>query len=61
VTYALDIDPSAQEQIGALPDSALVALAEAFAFLQLVPWSGAPYNRAKPDGSMRTLRSGRPV
>jgi hypothetical protein len=55
VSYALDVDPLAQGQIAALPDEALIALAEAFAVLQLVPWTGAPYNSSKPDGAMRTL------
>jgi hypothetical protein len=58
VSYALDIDPSAHDQIAALSGPALVALAEAFAALQLVPWTGAPYHRAKPDGAMRTLSFG---
>ncbi len=40
MSYALDIDPIAQEQIAALPQPALVALAEAFSVLEIVPWSG---------------------
>jgi hypothetical protein len=38
----LDIDPVARDQIRALPALAAVALAEAFAVLQLVPESGEP-------------------
>lgn len=58
MSYAVDIDPLAQEHIAALPREALTALAEAFAVLRLVPWNGAPYNIAKPDGAMRTLSFG---
>jgi hypothetical protein len=39
VSYAIDVDPSAQDAIGALSGDALLALAEAFAVLELAPWS----------------------
>lgn len=58
MTYTVDVDLAAEGDIAALPDAALVALAEAFTVLQLVPWSGRPYHRSKPDGAMRTLPFG---
>jgi hypothetical protein len=58
LTYTVDVDPQAHDDIAALPDAALVAPAEAFTVLQLVPWSGQPYHRSKPDGAMRTLPFG---
>ena len=39
MSYSLDVDPLAQEQVGVLPSAALPALAEAFALLTLVPWN----------------------
>jgi pyrimidine deaminase RibD-like protein len=39
VSHAIDIDPGAQDAIAALPHGALVALVEAFAVLELAPWS----------------------
>ncbi|GLX03553.1 hypothetical protein [Microbispora sp. NBRC 16548] len=46
--YKLVIDPIAEERIAALPEEALRPLAELFTLLETVPWSGEPYNRAKP-------------
>ncbi|MEU7884238.1 hypothetical protein AB0B54_01940 [Microbispora bryophytorum] len=46
--YKLVVDPIAEEQIAALPDEALRPLAELFTLLETAPWSGEPYNRAKP-------------
>ena len=58
MTYTVDVDLAAHDDIAALPDSALVPLAEAFTVLQLVPLSGKPYQKSKPDGAMRTLPFG---
>jgi hypothetical protein len=52
VAYSLDIDPIAREQIQALPPKALVALAEAFEVLTLVPEHGQPVNPANPAGGV---------
>jgi len=58
VSFALDVDVSAQAQIEALPPLALSALAVAFDVLRHAPWSGDPYNDDKPNGAMRTLPFG---
>lgn len=58
MSYALDVDVSAQAQIETLPPCALPALARAFDVLRHVPWDGDPYNEDKPDGVMRTLQFG---
>ncbi|MFI7036395.1 hypothetical protein ACIBI0_06895 [Microbispora rosea] len=52
--YKLAIDPNAEEQIAALPDEALRPLAELFTLLETAPWSGKPYNQAKPRSNMLT-------
>lgn len=44
VTYELEVDPDAREQITALSAGALIALAEAMAMLEVTPWNGAPLN-----------------
>jgi hypothetical protein len=53
VAYTLDIDPSARDQIRALPADALSALVAAFEVLALVPERGQPLNPANPDGAVR--------
>lgn len=60
MSYAIDIDPAAHDAIGALPDEALVALAEAFAVLELTPWSvGRSVNPERnPDSGVRNLPFG---
>jgi hypothetical protein len=58
VSYALDIDPTAQDQIAALPRRALTAVAEAFALLELAPWSGLPLSERNPDAQVRQLAFG---
>ncbi|GLX02692.1 hypothetical protein [Microtetraspora sp. NBRC 16547] len=52
--YKLIVDPVAEEQIAALPDEALRPLAELFTLLETAPWSGTPYNSAKPKANMLT-------
>jgi hypothetical protein len=37
VSYSLDVDPLAEQQVAALPQTALTALADALAVLELVP------------------------
>jgi hypothetical protein len=58
VSYSLDIDPLAEQQIAALPRAALTALTDALAVLELVPWNGLPINDANPDGPVRQLPFG---
>ncbi|GAA3892923.1 hypothetical protein GCM10022243_67350 [Saccharothrix violaceirubra] len=58
MTYSLDIDPDAQDQIRALPPVALDALAEAFEVLSLVPERGRPLNPDNPDGGLFQLTFG---
>ena len=60
MSYSLDIDPLAQEQIGALPPEALRALPEAFTTLQLTPWNGPSANPGNPAGAVRMLPFGGP-
>jgi hypothetical protein len=60
VSYVIDIDPGAQDAIVALPADALLALAEAFAVLELEPGSaGRSVNPERnPDSGVRTLPVG---
>lgn len=55
MSFTLDIDPLAAEQIAALPLPALAALVEAFAVLEVVLWNGPPLNRDNPDAAVRQL------
>jgi hypothetical protein len=43
----------------ALPRDALVALAEAVAVLELIPWTGDPLVDRNPGGAVRTMSFGR--
>ncbi|WP_255621301.1 hypothetical protein [Pseudonocardia sp. DSM 110487] len=58
MTYSLDVDPLAEQQIAALPQIALAALADALSALELVPWNGLPVNDSNPDGPVRQLPFG---
>ena len=58
MSYSLDVDPLAEQQIAALPQTALSALAEALSVLELVPWNGLPVNEANLDGAVRQLPFG---
>ncbi len=58
MSYAVDVDPLAEQQISALPPRALTALAEAIAVLELVPWNGLPINNGNPKGPVRQLPFG---
>lgn len=58
MSYEIDIDLRAHDDIAALPDSGLLPLAEAMTLLQLSPWSGRPINEDNPDGPVRTLAFG---
>jgi hypothetical protein len=59
VSYSIDIDPAAQDAIAALPQPALIALAEALTVLELTPWSGRSVNPERdPDAPVRNLPFG---
>lgn len=59
MSNSIDIDPRAQDTIAALPASALPALAEAVAVLELAPWSGRSVNPGRnPDAPVRNLPFG---
>ena len=60
MSYAIDIDPDAQDAIAALPHDALLALAEAFAVLEVTPWTvGRSVNPERnPDSGVRNLPFG---
>lgn len=45
-------------QTSALPDHLLRYYLQVLDVLELVPWSGEPYNAAYPDGAMRKLLFG---
>ena len=58
MSYAVEVDPEAAEQLDALPHHAALALAEAVAVLELTPWSGEPINTRNPEGPVRMLAFG---
>lgn len=58
MSYSLDVDPLAEQQIAALPQTVLTSLADALTVLELVPWNGLPVNDTNPDGPVRQLPFG---
>ena len=58
--YQVVTDDEVNAQVRALPDELLAYYAQVLDLLELTPWSGEPYNEAKPDGVMRTVRFGPP-
>ncbi len=56
--YLVDTDDDVDEQIAALPAAALPSFAELMAMLEISPWSGASYDRERPDANMRTHHFG---
>ncbi len=56
--YQVVTDDEVTAQVEALPDELLPYYAETLDLLEIAPWSSQPYNDAKPDGVMRTLRIG---
>jgi hypothetical protein len=56
--YDVTTDEQSQPQIDALPPRALAPFAEARTVLELAPWNGVPYHRARPDSPMRALTFG---
>jgi len=56
--YIVETDEPAQHQVDGLPTEALAAYLDLRVMLETAPWNGAPYNRANPDGAMRTQTFG---
>lgn len=56
--YRVIDDDQVDDQAAALPVQALTAYAEARTLLEIAPWSGSPYRRDRPEGSMRALPFG---
>lgn len=56
--YQVVTDDEVNEQATALPDQLLPYYAQLLDLLELAPWRSEPYNDAKPDGALRTLRFG---
>jgi len=56
--YRVETDHEALAEVEALPRGALGAYAEVISLLEIAPWSGDSYNRARPDGTMRTVAFG---
>lgn len=56
---AYDVDvASVRAELEALPRTALLALAETVAVLEVRPWSGAPLVDRNPGGAVRTMAFG---
>jgi hypothetical protein len=58
--YQVVTDDEVNAQVEALPDELLTYYAQVLDLLEIAPWNSEPYNDAKPDGVMRSLRFGRP-
>jgi hypothetical protein len=58
VTYKVETDIVAREQIAALPQEAAELLPEIWTLLQLTPWAGDSVRRDNPTGALRTITFG---
>jgi|tagenome__1003787_1003787.scaffolds.fasta_scaffold20870158_2 hypothetical protein len=56
--YLVKLPDEVRVQLAALPATALAAFAEAMVVLEVAPWGGDPYNRERPEASIRTLAFG---
>ncbi len=56
--YRVDVSEEARAAVAALPAEVLGELAEAFAVLEVAPWSGLPQNDDNPEGAVRHLLFG---
>lgn len=56
--YRVKLPESVNEQVAALPPTALAGFAEALVTLELAPWGGDPYDDDFPNGNIRTLAFG---
>jgi hypothetical protein len=52
--YSVDVAAEAEEQVAAFPAKLLAQYAELMVLLEVAPWSGAAYNRERPEANMRT-------
>jgi hypothetical protein len=52
--YSVEWEQHALDQIAALPSDAFPHYAELVTLLEVVPWSGVPYDRQRPGANMRT-------
>lgn len=55
MAYTIELSQVAQDQVQALPASALIPFAEALTVLELLPWSGRPYNANNPEDAVRVV------
>lgn len=58
MTYEVNVDARAHDDIATLPGHAWEPLAEAMTFLQLTPWNAPAINPENPFGAVRTLAFG---
>ena len=56
--YRVKVPEPVEQQIAALPATALAEFAEAMVALEVAPWGGAPYDRKFPDSNIRMLPFG---
>jgi hypothetical protein len=56
--YRITTDNEVEAQVEAMPAELLPHLAQLLDVLEVVPWNSAPYNDARPDGTMRTVLFG---
>ncbi len=57
--YEIETYEEVLDQLAELPREALLGHAEVLGVLKLAPWSGEPYNPAKPASAMRRFVFGR--
>jgi hypothetical protein len=58
VTYQVETDVVARQQIAAFPQEAAELLPEIWTFLELTPWAGDAFRRDNPAGALRTIAFG---
>jgi hypothetical protein len=56
--YQVVTDDEVNAQVEALSDELLTYHAQVLDLLEIARWNSEPYNDAKPDGVMRSLRFG---
>jgi hypothetical protein len=56
--YQVKVPELVEQQIEALPSTALAPFAEAMVALEVAPWGGAPYDRRFPESTIRMLPFG---
>ena len=58
MSYQIQIDGPARQQIAALPQEAVELLPEIWAMLEITPWAADPMRRDNPTGALRTIAFG---